>query len=68
MPDKVMELINELHANDMGLVEYWRGRSDFWFDRHKEKDTMFWNEREKRMKAEKRLKEIEGEAHLRSTQ
>lgn len=56
--DKLMELINDLHANDMELVEYWRERSDFWFERHNEKDKMFWNEREKRMKAEKKLKEV----------
>ena len=51
----IMALIKELHQNDMELADHWRERSNFWFDRHKEKDMMFWNEREKRMKAEKEL-------------
>ena len=64
----IMALIKELHANDMELADYWRERSDFWFNRHREKDLMFWNEREKRMKAEAQLKEIEGDLHLFPTQ
>ena len=63
----IMELIKELHENDMELADYWRERSNFWFDRHREKDMMFWNEREKRMDAEKQLKELEDGRHIKLT-
>ena len=59
MPEAIMELINELHANDMELVNYWKDGRDFWFAQHQEKDRLYWNEREKRVKAESKLKETE---------
>ena len=54
----IMALIEELHANDMELVNYWKEGRDFWFAQHQEKDRLYWNEREKRIDAENKLKEM----------
>jgi hypothetical protein len=56
-----MQLIDELHQNDMELVQYWKDGRDFWFQQHEEKDRLYWNEREKRITAETKLKEIKNE-------
>lgn len=53
-----MALIKELHENDMGLVQYWKEGRDFWFQMHQEKDRLYWRERERRIRAETKLKEM----------
>jgi S-adenosylmethionine:tRNA-ribosyltransferase-isomerase (queuine synthetase) len=58
VPEAIMQLIDELHTNDMDLVQYWKEGRDFWFNQHQEKDRLYWKEREKRIRAEKKLKEM----------
>ena len=59
MSDKLMELIDDLRQSGDDLAEFWRERSNFWFERHREKDRMYWQEREKRLTAEYLLEEFE---------
>lgn len=59
MTDKLMQLINDLHKNDMELVQFWKDERDFWKQMHTEKDKRYWAEREKRLTAEYLLKETE---------
>ncbi len=62
--EKLMELIRMLHANDMGLAKFWKAERDFWFAQHKEKDRRYWKERERRIAAEDKLKEMKDDQEM----